>query len=191
MGESPNADTITRLLQQVSAGDQAAYDQVIPLIYDDLRGIAAAQLRNERPNHTLQATALANEAYMKIIGLREMDWRDRRHFFGAASGAIRRILVDHARKDKARKRGAGVQKMSLDTAQLIPEQPRMDLLALDDALSELATLDERQSRIVELRFFGGMTVPEVAEVLSVSQRTIEGDWTMAKRWLKQQIGEDT
>ena len=190
MSDTPDAGTITRLLAQAGAGDRLAYDQLIPLIYEELRAIAAVHLQGERPNHTLQATALVHEAYIRIAGLKEMSWRDRKHFFGVASGAIRRILVDHARKVKARKRGDGAKKVSLDSVQLMPERKDVNLLALDDALNELVKLDERQCKIVELRFFGGMTVPEVAKVLGISTRTIEGDWKMAKSWLRQRLRDD-
>ncbi len=192
MSEQPVESAITVLLQEIGAGHKSAYDRLMPLVYDELKMLADAKLRGEDSGHTLQATALVNEAYMKIAGLEELKWRDRKHFFGAAAETIRRILVDHARRKKAQKRGGGVKPAPLDTIQLASKKiDHVELLALDEALNELAELDERQSRIVVLKHFGGMKTAEIAEVLDVSLRTVEGDWTMARSFLRDKLGGES
>jgi len=183
----PSPD-VTQILQEVSGGDQNAPARLMPLVYDELRRLADHYLRQERPDHTLQPTALVHEAYLKLIDQTRVDWQNRAHFFGVAAQLMRRILVDHARRHRASKRGGFQQKLTLDEA-VDYSQPRdLDLVALDDALNALALMDERQSRIVELRFFGGLTIEETAEALNVSPATVKVDWSMAKAWLRREIG---
>ncbi len=168
-------------------GYSDAADELLPLVYDEFRIMAQRYLARERPDHTLDPTALVHEAFMKLIDQNRVDWKGRAHFFAVAAQAMRRILVDHARHHSRLKRGGDRQRVSLDE-QLAPgEQRTEDLVALDDALEQLAQLDSRQARIVELRFFAGLTVEEVAETLGVSKRTIEGDWTMARAWLRREL----
>jgi RNA polymerase sigma-70 factor (ECF subfamily) len=185
---------VTQILQEVSGGDKDAPARLMPLVYDELRRLANHYLRQERSDHTLQPTALVHEAYLKLIDQSRVDWQNRAHFFGVAAQSMRRILVDHARSHRASKRGGVQQKLTLDEA-VDYSQPRdIDLLALDDALNLLAKLDERQSRVVELRFFGGLTIEETAEALGVSPATVKVDWSMAKAWLRREIsrtGTDT
>lgn len=179
---------VTQILQEVSGGDRDAPARLMPLVYDELRRLADHYLRQERPDHTLQPTALVHEAYLKLIDQTRVDWQNRAHFFGVAAQLMRRILVDHARRHRASKRGGFQQKLTLDEA-VDYSQPRdVDLIALDDALNALAKLDERQSRIVELRFFGGLTIEETAEALGISPATVKVDWSMAKAWLRREIG---
>ncbi len=160
----------------------------MPLVYDELRALAEAYLQRERPDHTLQATALVHEAYMRLIKQEDVDWQNRAHFFAVAAQAIRRILVDHARGHQSAKRGGDRKRVHLDQNLTLPE-PDLDLLALDEALEELARLHERQARIVELHFFGGLSLKEVAEYLGLSSRTIDGDWYMARAWLRSKLRE--
>ena len=183
-----NHPNVTQILGAVSQGDQAAMNELMPLVYDELRALANRFMRRENAGHTLQATALVHEAYMKLVDRRDIEWRDRAHFFAVAAQAIRRILVDHARTKKRIKRGGGAQKFSLDPSDAIAETD-IDFIALDEALQELAKLSPRQAKIVELRFFGGLTMPEIAEVTDVSLRTVEGDWSMARVWLMRQLDE--
>jgi len=179
---------VTEILQEVRAGDKDAPARLIPLVYDELRRLADYYLRQERPDHTLQPTALVHEAYLKLIDQTRVDWQNRAHFFSVAAQVMRRILVDHARRHKAMKRGGFQQKLSLDEAVDYSESSDVDLVALDDALNALEQLDERQSRIVELRFFGGLTIEETAEAIGVSPATVKADWSMAKAWLRLEIG---
>jgi RNA polymerase sigma-70 factor (ECF subfamily) len=174
---------VTRILKEASCGDASAVNRLMPLVYDELRALAESYLQHERPDHTLQATALVHEAYMRLIKQENVDWRNRAHFFAVAAQAIRRILVDHARGHQSAKRGGDRKRVGLDQDLAVPESD-VDLLALDEALQELARLHERQARIVELRFFGGLSLKEVAEYLEVSRRTIDGDWHMARAWLR-------
>jgi RNA polymerase sigma-70 factor (ECF subfamily) len=178
---------VTKILQEVSHGDKDAPARLMPLVYDELRRLADHYLRQERSDHTLQPTALVHEAYLKLIDQSRVEWQGRAHFLGVAAQLMRRILVDHARRHHASKRGGFRQKLSLDEA-VDYSQPRdLDLVALDDALNALAQFDERQSRIVELRFFGGLTIEETAEALGVSPATVKVDWNMAKAWLRREI----
>ena len=177
---------VTEMLLDWSGGDRAALDRLVPVIHDELRRVARARLRGERPGHLLQTTALVNEAYLRLVDQRQVRWQNRAHFFAIASQLMRRILVDHARRRAAVKRGADAQPVTLaDCAD--PQAERVDLLALDEALTRLAAMDERQSRVVELRFFGGLTEEETAEVLDISVRTVRREWTMAKAWLYRQL----
>jgi RNA polymerase sigma factor (TIGR02999 family) len=185
---SPNE--MTRLLLAWSDGDKAALDQLMPVVYDELRRLAHSHLRRERAGHTLQTTALVNEAYLRLIDQRSVQWQNRAHFFGIASQLMRRILVDHARALHYLKRGGGAHRVSLDEAMVVSAQRAADVLALDDALTALATIDQRKSQIVEMRFFGGLSIEETAEVLAVSPGTIMRDWTLAKAWLHREISKE-
>lgn len=177
---------ITRLLQKVRKGDSGAFDRLMLLVYDELRGIARRQLRKERPGHTLDTSALAHEVYLKLVG-EEVDWENRAHFFVLAARAMRQILIDYARKHNAQKRGGDWTRATLSSRHLRIDVQMGELLALDDVLDRLEALDERASRVVELRFFGGMTEGEVAEVLDVSTRTVQRDWKKARAWLYKEL----
>ena len=179
--------TITQLLVEWSTGDQAALDRLMPLVYDELRRLARSYLRRERPDHTLQATALVNEAYLRLIDQHSMTWQNRAHFFGIASQMMRRILVNHAIARRTAKRGGPAPKLSLDEAVKLGVQREVDLIALDDALKELEALDARQSRIVETRYFGGLSIEETAEALALSPATVKREWSTARLWLRRQI----
>ncbi|MEW6251277.1 MAG: sigma-70 family RNA polymerase sigma factor [Planctomycetota bacterium] len=180
---------VTRLLAELSAGNCAVFDKLVPLVYDELRALADRALRTERREHTLQATALAHEAYLKLVDQRAVRWQHRAHFFAVAAQIMRRILVDHARARRACKRGGGRARVALDEIAVCPGEQVVELEALDQALQRLAKLDQRQSRIVEVRFFGGLTNEETAEVLGVSLATVKREWTVAKAWLRREIGE--
>jgi RNA polymerase sigma factor (TIGR02999 family) len=181
---------ITRLLADWSRGDEGARDALIPLVYDELRLIARRNLSRERPDHTLQSAALVNEAYLRMVRQETPNWQNRAHFFGVAAQIMRHILVDHARNRRAAKRGAGAQQLSLD----VPIAPRakseIDLLALDSALNKLATMDPQQSHLIELRFFGGLSIEEAALVMGISTRTVERSWTAARAWLRVEMSAD-
>ena len=178
---------ITQLLERWSQGDQEARDQLMPLVYDELRRLAGAYLRRERQEHTLQPTALVNEAYLKLIGQNSIRWQNRAQFYGVAAQLMRRILVDHARAHHASKRGGDRYNVSLKNIGAFGAQPDTDLLALHDVLTRLAEVDAEQSRLVELRFFGGLTIEETAEVMGVSHATVEREWKLAKAWLKREL----
>ena len=180
----------TRLLVAVADGDAGAVGELLPLVYDELRRLAAACLQGERPGHTLQPTALVHEAYLKLVDQRTAGWQDRMQFLGVAAKAMRRILVDYARSHRAAKRGGSWERAPLDDAVVHAGGRAENLVALDDALVRLARFDEQKARVVELRFFGGLTVAEVAEVLGVSHRTVERDWTLAKAWLRGEVTRD-
>jgi len=181
MAES--APTITELLIEWGNGDRAALDRLTPLVYDELRQMARTYLRGERPDHTLQATALVHEAYLRLVEQHSVSWQNRAHFFGIASQIMRRILVNHALARKAAKRGGGVTKLSLDEAVSSADGREVELIALDEALQELEKLDPRQSHIVELRYFGGLSIEETAEVLDLSPATVKREWDTARLWL--------
>ncbi len=183
----PPTEDVTALLRKVGEGDPCASEKLFSLLEAELRSLAAGYLRNERPGHTLQATALVNEAFLRMVGKQPVAWQSRSHFFGVAAKAIRRVLIDHARKRDAQKRGGRNTPATLHDEHAITPDGQLDLVALDDALSRLAELDERQARVVELRFFAGLTVAETAETLGVSDRTVEGDWSMARAWLKREL----
>jgi RNA polymerase sigma factor (TIGR02999 family) len=178
---------ITLLLEQWGGGDQQALEKLTPLVYAELHRLASRHLRRERPDHTLQSTALVNEAYLKLVGQHNMRWQNRAHFFGIAAQLIRRILVDYARTRMAEKRGSSAPKLSLEEVLESPAARDLDLVALDDALEDLAKIDPRQSRVVELRFFAGLSVEETAEVMQMSPATVKREWTSAKAWLFRQI----
>ena len=181
------APTITELLVDWSKGDQAALDRLAPLVYDELRRMARTYLRGERPDHTLQATALVNEAYLRLVDQRRVTWQNRAHFFGIASQMMRRILVNHAVARAAAKRGAGAERLRLGEAAGLAAGPDAELIALDEALKELEKLDQRQSRIVELRYFGGLSLEETAEALGLSRATVKREWATARLWLRHQL----
>jgi RNA polymerase sigma-70 factor (ECF subfamily) len=182
--------SVTDLLIHARDGNRAALDRLVPVIYEELRAIAHRQLRSERSGHTLQTTGLVHEAYLKLVGQTRIHWRDRAHFFAAAAGAMRRILVDHARKYLAAKRGGGDRCVTLEPEEIAADEKADTLVAVDIALQRLAAIDDRMSRIVEHRFFAGLTEDETAEALGISQRTVRREWAKAKGWLFQELNED-
>ena len=180
---------VTQLLVDWSNGDQTALDKLFPLVYGELHRLARRYMRRERIGHTLQTTALVNEAYLRLIDQRDVRWQNRAHFFAIAAKLMRRILVDYARKHLYAKRGGGTPEVSLDEAALLLPERAADLLALDDALTDLASIDPQQSRVIELRFFGGLTIEETAEVLKLSQDMVKREWSTAKAWLYQEMSK--
>jgi RNA polymerase sigma-70 factor, ECF subfamily len=191
MMTTPSSQEITQLLLAWSDGDQAALEKLTPLVYAELRRLAKGYMFGERPGHTLQTTALINEAYMRLIDWKNVRWQGRAHFFGVAAQVMRRILVDFARARHYAKRGGAAQQVSLDEAVTIHEDRSAELIALDEALKSLAEIDPRKSQIVELRFFGGLNAKETAEALKVSQRTVEREWNSARAWLYRELrGKD-
>jgi RNA polymerase sigma-70 factor, ECF subfamily len=186
-----SSSEVTVLLRQWGDGHQEALERLLPLVHGELRTLAASYMRRERPNHTLQATALVNEAFLKLVDQRAVRWQNRAHFFGIAAQAMRRILVDHARAHASGKRGEGQSHVPLDEATASTDMPSADLLALDEALTRLARFDPQHGRIVELRFFGGLTMEETAEVLHISPATVGRDWTLAKAWLYAELRRPT
>ncbi len=177
------SENITQLLKSAQSGDRQSLDDFLPLVYQELKKIAAHKLSLERKNHTLQATALVHEAYMRLIDQHSVDWKNRSHFFAIASEMMRRILVNHAESHNAKKRGDGQTMISLDDVDVVANDSEVDLILLNTALNELAEFDDTQARIVEMKFFGGLTNEEVAEVLGVSDSTIKREWRMARAWL--------
>jgi RNA polymerase sigma factor (TIGR02999 family) len=184
---TPVSEDISQLLAHWSDGNKAALDQLIPLVYAELRRLAHHYLRGERAGQTLQTSALVNEAYLRLVDYRNMRWQDRTHFFAVSAQLMRRILVEHARKRHAAKRGGDAIQVSLNDADAAQEQRSIDLMALDRALGELAALDERRSRIVELRYFGGLNIEETAAALALSTPTVQREWRIAKAWLHRAI----
>jgi len=178
---------VTQLLHEVSNGNRQSLDQLLPLVYNELRSLADSFMRRERGSHTLQPTALVHEAYMRLIDQRNVNWENRAHFMSIAAETMRRILVNHAHASNAAKRGGKETKVSIDEAMGFPGGTEIDLVLLDEALTNLASFDPRQSQIVELRFFGGLTVKEVARVTDLSTATVEREWRTAKAWLHDQI----
>ena len=178
---------VTRILQAWGKGDQQALDQLMPLVYGELRRIARQRLRRERPDHTLQPTALVHEAYLRLVDQRGATWQNRAQFFGVAAQLMRRILVDHARRHQAAKRGGSALKVTWDDAVIPAKERAEELVAVDEALSRLAEMDPRQGRVVELRLFSGLTVEETAEVLDISPATVKREWTAARAWLSREI----
>ena len=181
-----NPGTVTGLLMAWRGGNEAALEQLVPLVHEELHRIARGCMRGERAGHSLQATALVNEAYLRLIGAQQVDWQNRVHFLAVSARLMRRILVDFARSKKYQKRGGGAQAVTLDEA-LVVNEPGRDLIALDEALDTLAKLDERKSRVVEMRFFGGLSVEETAAVLGVSGDTVMRDWRLAKAFLLREL----
>jgi RNA polymerase sigma factor (TIGR02999 family) len=186
---SPSPDEVTQLLLDWSSGDKAALDKLMPLVYEELRRLAHHYMGRERPGHTLQTTAIVNEAYLHLVNQRDVQWQNRAHFFGIASHMMRRILAGYARSRQYAKRGGGKHQVSLEEAMVVSEERVADMVALDEALNALAQIDERKSQIVEMRFFGGLSIDETAEVLGVSPGTVMRDWTLAKAWLRREIGK--
>jgi len=180
---------LTQLLIDWSNGDRAALDKLMPLIDAELRRLAHRYMNRERAGHTLQTTALVNEAFLRLVNRQNLQWQNRAHFFGIAAQLMRTILVDHARSHASAKRGGGARKLELDEAMVVSQQKASEVIALDDALKQLALLDPQQSRIVELRFFGGLTVEEAAEVLQISPATIKREWSTAKAWLYHELAK--
>jgi RNA polymerase sigma factor (TIGR02999 family) len=186
---SADSENVTQLLQDWSQGNQRALEDLLPLIYNELRHLAHNFLYRERPGHTLQTTALVHEAYLKLIDQKDARWQNRSHFFAIAAQAMRRILIDSARRHAAMKRGGPQEKLSLDEVPDVSLEPNTKLLALDEALNALAEIDPDQSRIVELRYFGGLTIEETAEVMNSSPATVKREWAMARAWLHQELTE--
>lgn len=178
---------VTQLLIDWSNGDREALDQMMPLVYSELRRMAASYLSRERRDHTLQPTALVNESYLRLIDQKRVNWQNRAHFFGIAAQMMRRILINHANERVAAKRGGGAIKVSLSEAESEMEITDASLLALDEALKRLSELDSRKSRLIELKFFGGLTTEEIAEVMQLSHATIEREWTLARAWLHREM----
>ena len=187
---SPRPLQITQLLHAWGDGDEHALDKLLPLVQGELHKLAHRYMARERPGHTLQTTALVNEVYLRLVRARDLPWQDRAHFFAICAQSMRRILTDYARSRRYAKRGGGAHQVSLDEAPEVSRQPRGDLVALDDALNRLATVDERKSRVVELRYFGGLSVEETAEVLKVSPETVMRDWKLAKAWLLRELSSE-
>jgi RNA polymerase sigma factor (TIGR02999 family) len=185
---SPQTHELTQLLIDWSNGDKAALDRLMPLVYDELRRLAHHYMSRERPGHTLQTTALVNEAYLRLIDQKNVSWQNRAHFFGIAARLMRHILVEHARNRQAAKRGGAQIKLSLSKVDRIASRPDVNLIALDEALGRLEAIDPQKSRIVELRYFGGLSIEETAEVVGVSPATVKRDWSLARAWLRREVG---
>jgi RNA polymerase sigma factor (TIGR02999 family) len=188
---TPPTCEVTQLLAAWSHGDKAALDKLMSVIYDELRRLAHHYMTAERRDHPLQTTALVNEAYLRLAGQRQADWKNRAQFFGVAAHLMRRILVDQARNVRSLKRGGGVPTVSVEDAAVLSSEPSAGVIALSEALERLAVLDGRKSRVVELRYFGGLTVEETAEVLRVSSVTVQRDWSAARAWLRRELGDAT
>jgi RNA polymerase sigma factor (TIGR02999 family) len=184
----PPPGEITRVLTQLKQGDKSAANELVPLVYPHLRSLASYYMRRERPDHTLQATGLVHEAFIRLLKQENLAWEDRNHFFGVAAGLMRRILVDYARSHRAGKRGGAERDLPLDEALVFAVQRSGELIALDDALKQLHEWEPRQSQIVELRFFAGLTEDEIADVLGISVRTVKRDWAAARAWLHGELG---
>jgi RNA polymerase sigma-70 factor, ECF subfamily len=183
----PTTHEVTQLLKAWSAGDEQALEKLTPLVYEQLHRVAQHYMAGQRPDHTLQTTALVNEVYLRLVDCEQVRWRDRAHFYAVSARLMRRILVDFARSRGYQKRGGALRHISLDDAPTVCNEPDANLVALDDALKELAAVDERESRVVELRFFGGLSVEETAEVLGVSSDTVLREWRLARAWLLREL----
>ena len=190
MAESLSRST-SLLLDKMGQGDVAAREKFLERIYGELRALAASQMRDERPGHTLQPTALVHEAYVRLADLNRMEWRGKAHFFAVTAEIIRRILVDHARSRRTAKRGGGAQRVAMEGVDGVGPAAGIDVVELDEALRRLALLNERQSRVVELKFFAGLEVKDIAEVLGVSEKTVKNDWRFARAWLQEELGGGT
>jgi RNA polymerase sigma-70 factor, ECF subfamily len=190
MASASTSQKVTKLLQAWGQGEDAALEQLVPLVYPELHRIARRRIFGERAGRTLQTTALVNEAYLRLVKSQNVNWQNRAHFFAIAAQLMRRILVDAARARAGQKRGGGIPKVTLDEAFVGPQEKGPDLVALDDALKVLGEVDPRKSRVVELRFFGGLSVEETAEVLKVAPNTVLRDWRMAKMWLKREMSKE-
>ena len=185
--DDSNRGDVTQLLLAWKSGNNEALDQLIPIVYSELRGLARLQLRGERPNHSLQPTALTHEAFLRLFGTRYVGWQNRTHFFAVAAQLMRRVLVEHARKRRTAKRGASITRITLDEGAVRTKPVDVDVIALHDALTELEALDPRQSRIVELKYFGGLDTEETAEVLGISPTTVKREWRVAKTWPRRSL----
>ena len=185
--DDPSPGAVTELLRAWSSGDEGALERLTPLVEAELRRLARSYMRRERRGHTLQTTALVNEAFLRLVGARSVGWQDRAHFLGIAARLMRRVLVDHARARGYRKRGGGAQRVTLDEGLIASPGPTLNVVALDRALEALAGVDARKTRVIELRFFGGLSVEETAEVLHVSTDTVKRDWRLAKLWLLREL----
>ena len=190
MGQT-STNEITKLLHGWQGGDGAALDALVPVVYKELRRLAHYELRKERPDHTLQSTALVHEAYFRLVGQELPEWESRAHFFAIAAQLMRQILVDYARRHRASKRGSGVCMLTLDDAMAMPQGKDVDIVAVDDALNTLAEVDPRQSRVVELRFFAGLSLEETSEVMGIATATVQRDWTAARAWLHREISRSS
>jgi RNA polymerase sigma factor (TIGR02999 family) len=188
---TPSPKSITQLLIEWRDGDEKALDRLMPLVYDELNRLAHRYMRRERPGHSFQTNDLVNEAYLRLVDHKGMRWQNRAHFYGVAAQAMRRILVDRARSRASVKRGGRIQLVGLEQADTAPEKQAADLVALDDALTELEAIDERKAKIVEMRYFGGMSVDETAEALDVSSVTVMRDWSTAKAWLLRALSSES
>lgn len=186
----PSTHEVTQLLKAWTTGDEQALEKLTPLVYRQLHQVAQRYMAGQRPGHTLQTTALVNEAYLRLVDCRQMNWQDRAHFFAVSAQMMRRILIDFARSRGYQKRGGGMPHLSLDEAPSVCNEPDSNLVALDDALKALAAIDVRKSKVVELRFFGGLSIEETAEVLKVSVETVVRDWRLAKIWLLRELSEE-
>ena len=187
---TPPARQVTGLLLAWGAGDETAFEQLVPLVHEELRRLAHREMGRERAGHTLQTTALVNEAYLRLIDVSRVQWQNRAHFFAMSARLMRRILVDHARSRQSQKRGGATRKVSLEDALIVSPERGSDLIALDDALKGLAAVDARKCQVVELRYFGGLSVEESAEALHVSPDTVLRDWRLAKAWLLRELSQD-
>ena len=187
----PTTHQVTRLLLAWGEGKQDALGQLVPLVYEELHRLAQRYMARERPGHTLQTSALVNEAYLRLVDAAQANWQNRTHFFAVCAQVMRRILVDWARSRQAAKRGGELRPLELEEALVVAEEPGQDLVALDDALKALAELDSRKAQVVELRFFGGLSVEETAEVLKISPETVMRDWKFAKSWLRRELRKET
>ena len=188
--EQPSGNEITQLLQGWRDGDRGALDTLLPLVYRELRRLAHFHLRNERPHHTLQSAALVHEAYCRMVGQDPPELENRTHFFAVAAQLMRQVLVDYARRHRAAKRGGSVCKVSLEDATILPRQKDADVVAVDDALKALAKIDPRQSRIVELRFFAGLSLEEISAAMGIAPATVQRDWTAARAWLHREMSRN-
>jgi RNA polymerase sigma factor (TIGR02999 family) len=186
MSESPI--DVTMLLRDVSGGSQSALEKLVPLVYEELRRLAASYLRKERSDHTLQATALVHEAYLRLVDQRNVNWKNRNHFFGVAAHLMRRVLLVHARDHRAAKRGGAAQKISLEDTAIFSDAQADEFVYLDELLDRLSVLDARQEKVVELRYFAGLSIEETAELIGVAPATVKRDWLMAKAWLARELG---
>jgi RNA polymerase sigma factor (TIGR02999 family) len=183
-----NRSDVTLLLRQMTDGSRSAPDRLLELVYDDLRRLAAAYMKNERPDHTLQATALVHEAYVRLVDWKNVTWENRAQFFAIAAQVMRKVLIDHARARNAKKRVS--QRLILDEAISIPDEKQIDLIALEDSLTALEKIDPRQAKVVELRFFGGLSIEETAYVMELSESTVRREWTFAKAWFQRELRRD-
>lgn len=182
---------VAATLAKIAAGNHDAADQLMPMVYEQMRRLAASMLQQESPGHTLQPTALVNEAFLRMVDQSRVNWQGKTHFFAIGAKMMRRILIDHARSKKRQKRGGGAHRVALTDDLCVSSRNDEDVLAIDEALKKLAKLDPRQEQIVELRFFGGLTVKQVAEALNVSKRTVESEWTMLRAWLRRELSGET